>query len=315
MIAKKRVALVVGAGGFLGAEITRQMLSAGWAVVGTSRQRRRPHSLKVMGGTDENFKLLQFDVCWPIRKLVQKISLVNPDILINCSSYGVNYAEQDIDEAISVNATGAVHLVEAATDAGVQRFIHVGTCAEYGDQGELCREEAALKPKGVYGSTKAAGTSLVLGRVDSGLSLMVVRPFQMYGAQEQDYKLIPTLIRSCLNGRRTDLSGGLQIRDYTYVIDTARMFRMMSELESFNHRYIVNIGTGITYSLKHIGDEISNIVKSRSSVLNWGALDYRPDEIMFLAPNIERLTKLVRSKPSTNLRSGLEKVIGQLCDA
>ena len=75
-----------------------------------------------------------------------------PDVIINASAYtNVDRAEEDVDRAFAVNATGPKNIALAAKRAGC-RMIHVST--DYVFDGTACTPyapEAPCSPLGVYG--------------------------------------------------------------------------------------------------------------------------------------------------------------------
>lgn len=68
-------------------------------------------------------------------------------------------------EMFRVNVEGAGHVLEAAVDAGVRRFVYTSSVAVYGEQApEGADEDTPQRPSGPYGESKAAAESLCFDR-------------------------------------------------------------------------------------------------------------------------------------------------------
>lgn len=80
-----------------------------------------------------------------------------------------------------VNVTGTRNVLEAATAAGVTRFVHGSTIGVYGEpNGKPVTEESPLAPDNVYGETKLEAEHVVREFTDR-LAVTVVRISETYG--------------------------------------------------------------------------------------------------------------------------------------
>ena len=105
-----------------------------------------------------------------------------PDVIINASAYtAVDRAEEEVDLAYAVNATGPGNIAMAARKAGA-RLIHVST--DYVFDGTACTPyppEAPCSPLGVYGKSKRQGEINVLDAVDNAVifqNLLALQPIR-----------------------------------------------------------------------------------------------------------------------------------------
>lgn len=89
-----------------------------------------------------------------------------------------------------------------------------------------------------YSYTKAAAEHII---VSSGLPSCIVRPFSIIGKSEQPSHLIPTLIRSCLEGEAISFVGQ-PVHDY---IDVADLVDALLYLADTKSRGVYEIGSGI----------------------------------------------------------------------
>lgn len=114
-----------------------------------------------------------------------------PDVIINASAYtAVDRAEEEVDLAFAVNATGPRNIALAARKAGA-RLIHVST--DYVFDGTACTPyppEAPCSPLGVYGKSKRQGEINVLDVIDD---LVIVRTSWLYSQYGNNFVL--TMLR------------------------------------------------------------------------------------------------------------------------
>lgn len=106
-----------------------------------------------------------------------------------------------------------------------------------------------------------------------------------------------------------DLTYGHQKRDFIYVDDVVSAYiKVLEYMNSHSFRYkSFDVGTGNAVSLRDFVTEIKNISQSKT-ILNFGALSYREDEIMCSRADITDLNDL-GWKPEYDYASGLEKII------
>lgn len=121
-------------------------------------------------------------------------------VVVNAAAYNaVDAAETDGTRAFAVNGDGPRLLAAACAAANVP-LIHVSSDYVFPGDGEHPYETTdPVRPKSVYGTTKAAGESAVLG---SGARAWVVRTAWVYGAHGGNF--VKTMAR--LAGERDTLS-------------------------------------------------------------------------------------------------------------
>ena len=105
-----------------------------------------------------------------------------PDVIINASAYtAVDRAEEEIDLAFAVNATGPKNIARAAKRAGC-RLIHVST--DYVFDGTACTPyppESPCSPLGVYGKSKRQGEINVLELIEDPVIIRTSWLYSQYG--------------------------------------------------------------------------------------------------------------------------------------
>jgi dihydroflavonol-4-reductase len=122
------------------------------------------------------------------------------------------------------NVEGTAVILEAAANAGVQKFIHISTIAVAGkiDPGQLIDEETPCRPQDAYQRTKYEGEQLALAyHQRRGLPVVVLRPGAFYGPWGE-YAFNRLFFTEPLHGWRIKVAGGKHIIFPVYTADVAQ---------------------------------------------------------------------------------------------
>lgn len=198
-------------------------------------------------------------------------------------------------------------LIEEFTDAGGERFVCAGTCAEYDWGHGICVEDQTpLVPATLYGTSKHA-LELILRAwcKETGLSGVWGRVFSLYGPGERPERLVASVIRAILKREVAKCGNPSLVRDYLHVEDVASAFVKLleSSLEG-----AVNIGSGNAVTLRGIVEQIAAKIDGQELV-NFAAPQLIPkDEPNLLLPDITRILS-TGWKQAFDLDRGLDDTI------
>jgi dTDP-glucose 4,6-dehydratase len=151
-------------------------------------------------------------------------------------------AESHVDNSISgpdvfiqTNIVGTFNLLDAARKTWMSgpgqvketyknaRFLHISTDEVYGSLGKtgLFLESTPYAPNSPYSASKASSDFIVRSYKQTyDMNTIITNCSNNYGPQQHDEKLIPTIIRSALSGKKIPIYGdGKNIRDWLYVTD------------------------------------------------------------------------------------------------
>ncbi len=103
------------------------------------------------------------------------------------------------------------------------RFHHISTDEVYGTLGEVgyFTEETPYAPNSPYSASKASSDHIVRAYHHTyGMNITTSNCSNNYGPKQHAEKLIPTIIRKCLNEEQIPVYGtGSNVRDWLYVLD------------------------------------------------------------------------------------------------
>jgi len=129
----------------------------------------------------------------------------------------------DSEEFFAVNVEGTRNLLEAARQAGVERFIYISTIAVIGrpPPGEVITEETPCRPQDPYQESKLEAEELTLAYYrEHGLSTIVLRPGAIYGPWSR-YAFNRLFFEDPLRGLAFRVHGGRHVTFPVYVQDVA----------------------------------------------------------------------------------------------
>ena len=168
----------------------------------------------------------------------------------------------DAPEAVfRINAVGALNVLRASIDAGVERVLVAGSADVYGVVGQEdlpLTEESRIRPVTPYGASKAAADVLALQTyLGEGLGTLRVRAFNHTGPGQSPSMLGPGLARRIADaerdeGHKVSVGSVDVVRDLSDVRDVVRAYRFLVERGTAGEAYNVCSGHGV--SVQEIAD-------------------------------------------------------------
>lgn len=132
-----------------------------------------------------------------------------------------------------------------------------------------------------------------------------------YGPMDDESKFVTYLIKNmtrkvpCL-----DLTPGEQKRDFIYIEDVIEAFlRILAHSEALgNGFYPYEVGTNQTVEIRKLAELVKKLSGNHETLLNFGALPYRENEIMESRVDTSEIRKL-GWHPKVSLEEGLRRTI------
>lgn len=297
--------IVTGGAGFIGSHLVHRLADERADVIVLTKSDSSLWRLALMGS---GCRLAAADIC-DEAALARAFADSRPDGVFHLAAYGVDMAQQDISRAVSINVTGTINILNAMRSCGCRRIMTMGSGAEYGNHKGPVHEDAPLCPENVYASTKAAASIIAHQyAAQSGIDIVTLRPFGVYGEAEPRHKIFCHAILSMLRGEALDLTPCTQCRDYCYVGDIVDAIITAYQTEPLQNA-VFNLGTGRARPLRDYIEQIRAIIKP-SSAVNYGALASREREQWAPLPDVRLAKEQLHWQSSHSLEEGLEKTIG-----
>jgi len=297
----KRV-LITGGFGFIGSHLVKRLLqdNAEIHIIGRSNTNK----FRLLDDLDKII-IHETDICdaFAIDPIIREI---NPDYGFHLAGYGINSAHTDYEKAASTNVLGSVNIMKSLCQTDCKKIINMGTCSEYGNS-EAC-ESCPLAPENIYGSTKAAATT-ILHQIakENKKDIVTLRPFGVFGEGEEPHKIFSYVIINILRGNDVPLTNCEQYRDYCHVENIVdAMLLACEKTEIINE--IFNVASGESHPLHYYIDLIFELMESEKKPL-YGHVAYRDTELWNPKTDINKITSMLNWKIKIPLKEGILQTI------
>ena len=309
----KKVALVTGAGGFIGSHLVEELLARDYLVKALTWY----NPLGGYGWLDslkkDEHPALEI-VPGDIRDshLVTSLAEGATHIFHLAALITIPYSYQAPESYVQTNIGGTLNLLQASRLHSVSRLIIISSSEVYGSaQFTPITEDHPLQAQSPYSATKIAKEKLAESFFHSyGLPVSIVRPFNTYGPRQSLRGLIPSLILQLLQDQNEILIGDTgPTRDWVYVRDTIEALIAIAEEEETIGKTL-NIATGTETSVGKLAEIlIEKIRPSTNLVQDIKRLRPASSEVFRLCGSARMLNSLTDWVPKYPLEKGLEACI------
>ena len=163
---------------------------------------------------------------------------------------------------------GTLTLAQGAIQAGVRRFVGVGTCFEYDLSQGMLSIETPIKPLSPYAAAKAAAyLELSQCLPSENVEFCWCRLFYLFGEGEDERRLVPYIHARLSVGEPADLSSGNQVRDF---LDVSQAGRLIAEAARSPSQDAINVCSGIPITVRKLAEKIADEY-GRRDLLRFGA--------------------------------------------
>jgi NAD dependent epimerase/dehydratase len=304
--------LVTGAGGFIGSHLVERLVREGYRVRAFVHYNSRADwgnlefvEPKILSQVD----IVAGDVSDPfaVRRATRDVRTVYH----LASLIAIPYSYLAPQAYVMTNVLGAVNVLQAARDEGVQQVIHTSTSECYGTALYAPIDERhPLQGQSPYSASKIGADMLAESYWRSfGLPVTTVRPFNTFGPRQSARAVIPTIISQALRGSVIKLGSLTPTRDMNYVENTVDGFLAAASSPAAVGE-VINVGSGREVSIGELAQLIVSMVGSRSKVVE-DAQRIRPpkSEVERLLCNNGKAARLTGWSPKVGLEDGLSRTI------
>jgi nucleoside-diphosphate-sugar epimerase len=239
MAEDSKTAFVTGGSGFIGSHLIRRLVSEGWSVRALARSPSASEKVRTAGAEPVDGDLERVDA---IRSGAKGCTHA-----FHAAAHLGEWGSRGEFERINVGGTRNV--LSACREAGVRRFVHVGTEAALlaGRPLVNVNEDQELRPdsKAPYAATKAMAEQAVRDANQDGFETVVVRPRLVWG--RGDTTILPNLIRAIESGRFSWIGGGRHLTSTTHVDNTVHGLILGAEKGKAGGVYFVTDGEPVVF--------------------------------------------------------------------
>jgi nucleoside-diphosphate-sugar epimerase len=232
-------AFVTGGSGFIGGRLIQRLRADGHAVRALARSERAAERIRVLGAEP-----VSGDLADPA---AMRAGAGGCELAFHAAATLGDWGEPEEFRRGNVEGTG--NALQACAEAGVRRFVHVGTEAALMAGQPLIEvdETAPLRPDSpaLYSATKARAEELVLAANREGFETVVVRPRFVWG--RGDTTLLPALVAMVSSGRFAWIGGGRHRTSITHVDNTVEGLVLGATRGAPGNAYFVTDGEPVVF--------------------------------------------------------------------
>jgi len=202
---------------------------------------------------------------------------------------------------------GVVNLAKVFYKKKIKKFIQIGSSVEYGKIKAPQSEHQHGLPNSPYALAKLAATQfLLMIHNTKKFPVTILRFFQVYGPKQDENRFLPQIIKGCLSNKKFLTSHGNQVRDFCHIKDVVNAI-FLALVSKQAEGEIFNIGSGKPKKIKYVINKIIKIVGKGKA--QFGKIEYRENENMWLYPNIKKARIKLKWIPKINFNNGIKNVI------
>jgi UDP-glucuronate 4-epimerase len=262
--------LVTGAAGFIGSHAAEALLARGHRVIGVDNfcdfydRSWKELNLRCVAQSSAGARLdveeLDITDGDRINALVKK---TKPDAILHLAAMaGVRPSIEQPTYYARVNVEGTTHLLQAAVENKVRKFVFASSSSVYGNLGRVpfSEEDPVAEPISPYAATKRSGELICytywhLYR----LPVFCLRFFTVFGPRQRPDLAIHKFTRLISGGLPVPVFGdGSTSRDYTFVEDIVR--GILASLDRCDRYRIYNLGGSDPVTLAHLIESLEKVI-------------------------------------------------------
>jgi len=307
-------ALITGATGFIGSNLLRALVSNNFETHVTIR---KDSNIWRISEVIDQVEVHYCDLT-DQERVKQMILETRPQLIFHLAAHGATPHQKEKAKIMNANFMGTINLIDACVEAGFECFINTGSSSEYGIKLEPMKETDVLEPIDDYGVSKAAATLYCQSIAKNhDLNILTLRLFSPYGYFEDPDRLVPYLIRSCLNDEPVVLYNPKAVRDFVFIDDVVNAYLVaVKSADKVMSGEIFNVSSGKQHSVK----DIFNIVKKTTRYKKKAIIDnsksrMRPgDKAIIWEADITKIKKVLGWEARTTLTEGIKKTVAWFKD-
>jgi UDP-glucuronate 4-epimerase len=205
------------------------------------------------------------------------------------------------------NVSGTLHLLDAASVTGVERFVFASSSSVYGVSKTVpfSEDQHLAQTLSPYAATKIAAEFLCSTYSHLyQMRVVALRYFTVYGSRQRPDLAIHQFTRRIYAGQPIEQFGdGTTRRDYTYIDDVIQgtMAALKYDGPLFD---IFNLGESDTIQLRDLIAAIENALGKKAKV---NRMPEQPGDMPLTCADISKARKLLGYNPTTRFSDGLPR--------
>ena len=292
--------IVTGGAGFIGSHLVKYLVKKHQNV--TVVDNLKNGKLENLQSVKNKIKFIKMDILDydSLKKIGKNIDCIFHHAAL--TSVPDSFTKQE--EYHNVNVNGTENILKLAKEFGF-KVIFASSASVYGNQKKIpIKENAKKTPLNPYGLTKIKAEELCVKYSKKGVSVIVLRYFNVYGLRQNDNYagVISKFLKKISKDKSPIIDGdGSQIRDFVFVEDICKANYLA--MKSSTKLAFVNIGYGRMTSIKQLADLM---IKIRGIDRQPEYTKIRKGDVKLSQADITMAEKILSWKPRTSLSGWLK---------
>jgi nucleoside-diphosphate-sugar epimerase len=234
--------MVTGAGGYIGTQLVRDLLSKDFEVTAVDRFFFGQETLREFKD-NKNLRIIKKDI-----RDLQKEDFKNHYAVCDLACLSNDPSgEIDPELTFAINRDGRVHVAKVAKQAGVEKYIISSSCSVYGrGEDSILNEKSATNPISVYAKSTLEAEQQNLSLSDNDFIVTSLRNATVFGlSNRMRFDLVVNLMTLTAFQKRRIIvmGGGSQWRPLVHLSDVSNAFiSVISSSANKINAEIFNIG-------------------------------------------------------------------------
>lgn len=300
-----RIAVVTGAGGFLGANLVRRLLDDGFAVRALDLN---AHGFATALGALADAPNLSFTEGDVLDLPADDKLYSEAGFIFHCAGIADHVpSSREPERYLRANVHGVMRVAEAARHAGGGcKLVYPSSAAVYGVADWPTTEQHPIRPINPYGLSKWMGEEVV----DTWQRLFDVptisfRVFNGYGPGAVRSSIVNFFIQKMLDGEPLTITGdGSQQRDFIFIDDIVDAF--VAGALSAHSGKTFNLATGHLSTMRSLAEAIGGKIEFIAA---------RPNEPKVICPDITSIQSDLGWSAKVSLQDGVAKTVSSMAAA
>jgi len=258
--------LIIGAGGFIGSNLTRSLINKNDNISVIIRDSSDEWRLKDL---EYSYKKYFADLT-NSRKLHDGIFNLQPDVIVNCATYGVYPKQKDPEKIFQNNVVGTKNLIQVIQDYNkVKKIINIGSYLEILDKNKINTQSWEN-----YANAKSKQTELIheFGN-KSGIPISTLRLFNPYGKFESPGRLVCDIMIALIKKQKLEIFSKSAKHNFYHINDVTDTIQNLI-INSKTDNKIFNLKASDETSVESVVDTASKIADTELDVV-WKDEDQR----------------------------------------
>lgn len=290
---KNKKILITGSNGFIGRNLVEKLQNYSSEIYGLDMQKENKN---------ENITYFECDIT-RIEPLKEVLNRVKPHYIFHLAAVVSAAREYSLfPTMLDIHVRTLYYFYQILKESKeLELFINFGSTEEYGDYGEVpFQEDFFEKSSSPYSVSKTAGIhfAYLVGKNEK-FPIISIRPGVLFGKYQSEQKFIPYIIKHLKEHKELHLTACEQMRDFIHVDRFIDILFLLISLRNYTYGEIYNISSGESISLRNVVEYAKEQLSSESKI-NYGALQYRENEMMKFNVSNDKVKKALNNEKIVN---------------